>query len=280
MPVRRSRTLTSCCRAGPGWVLAARPCRSNARRPGLGASAVSTLMAPIAERVARRSIRDLLRDDNPAAVGRHAESRPGDARSGGLVAYTCHVGPESLASGRLFMSTAADVQRRSTAIERGSDTQDDYLNVRSCFMAASRPHHHASPVQTSAYPADPITFAQLGVPKPLVAALARAGITEPFPIQTATLPDSLAGRDLLGRGRTGSGQDLRLRAADPGPPRRDPGQAPAVAAPCPDPGAYSRARHPDQRDHGAPCQGAGPDHRHGVRRRQRPAADQGPPRRC
>jgi len=36
--------------------------------------------------------------------------------------------------------------------------------------------------------------------------LARAGITEPFPIQTATLPDSLAGRDLLGRGRTGSGK--------------------------------------------------------------------------
>ena len=73
-------------------------------------------------------------------------------------------------------------------------------------MAASRPHHHASPVQTSAYPADPMTFSQLGVPKPLVAALARAGITEPFPIQTATLPDSLAGRDLLGRGRTGSGK--------------------------------------------------------------------------
>jgi superfamily II DNA/RNA helicase len=51
-----------------------------------------------------------------------------------------------------------------------------------------------------------MTFKRLGVPKPLVAALARAGITEPFPIQTATLPDSLAGRDLLGRGRTGSGK--------------------------------------------------------------------------
>ncbi|MEJ7630140.1 MAG: DEAD/DEAH box helicase [Nocardioidaceae bacterium] len=50
------------------------------------------------------------------------------------------------------------------------------------------------------------SFTQLGVPQPLVAALARVGITEPFPIQTATLPDSLAGRDLLGRGRTGSGK--------------------------------------------------------------------------
>ncbi len=51
-------------------------------------------------------------------------------------------------------------------------------------------------------------FAALGVPAPLVAALAAGGITTPFPIQTATLPDALAGRDLLGRGRTGSGKTL------------------------------------------------------------------------
>jgi superfamily II DNA/RNA helicase len=38
--------------------------------------------------------------------------------------------------------------------------------------------------------------------------LARAGITEPFPIQSATIPDALAGRDVLGRGRTGSGKTL------------------------------------------------------------------------
>jgi superfamily II DNA/RNA helicase len=41
-----------------------------------------------------------------------------------------------------------------------------------------------------------------------VAALASAGITRPFPIQAATLPDALAGRDILGRGRTGSGKTL------------------------------------------------------------------------
>ena len=50
------------------------------------------------------------------------------------------------------------------------------------------------------------TFADLGVPEALVDVLAAAGITTPFPIQTATLPDSLAGRDVLGRGRTGSGK--------------------------------------------------------------------------
>ena len=52
------------------------------------------------------------------------------------------------------------------------------------------------------------TFASLGVPARLVEALVATGITEPFPIQSATLPDSLAGRDVLGRGRTGSGKTL------------------------------------------------------------------------
>ncbi|HWD82210.1 MAG TPA: DEAD/DEAH box helicase [Kribbella sp.] len=50
------------------------------------------------------------------------------------------------------------------------------------------------------------TFADLGVPAALVGALAAAGVTSPFPIQAATLPDSLAGKDVLGRGRTGSGK--------------------------------------------------------------------------
>jgi superfamily II DNA/RNA helicase len=50
------------------------------------------------------------------------------------------------------------------------------------------------------------TFASLGVPARLSTVLARQGIDIPTPIQAATLPDSLAGRDVLGRGRTGSGK--------------------------------------------------------------------------
>ena len=50
------------------------------------------------------------------------------------------------------------------------------------------------------------TFASLGVPTSLSAVLAASGITIPTPIQAVTLPDSLAGRDVLGRGRTGSGK--------------------------------------------------------------------------
>ncbi|GEP36234.1 RNA helicase [Nocardioides szechwanensis] len=50
------------------------------------------------------------------------------------------------------------------------------------------------------------SFSDLGVPAELVAILTSNGITVPTPIQAATLPDSLAGRDVLGRGRTGSGK--------------------------------------------------------------------------
>ena len=52
------------------------------------------------------------------------------------------------------------------------------------------------------------TFADLGVPAPIVKALAADGKTTPFPIQERTLPDSLQGRDVLGRGKTGSGKTL------------------------------------------------------------------------
>lgn len=52
------------------------------------------------------------------------------------------------------------------------------------------------------------TFAALGVPARIVSALTGMGITAPFPIQVATLPDSMAGRDVLGRGRTGSGKTV------------------------------------------------------------------------
>lgn len=52
------------------------------------------------------------------------------------------------------------------------------------------------------------TFSELGVPSPVVKVLNKTGKTTPFPIQADTLPDSLAGRDILGRGQTGSGKTL------------------------------------------------------------------------
>ena len=66
------------------------------------------------------------------------------------------------------------------------------------------------------------TFADLGLPRKLTRALIRDGITHPFEIQAATIPDALAGRDVLGRGQTGSGKTLAFglptlsRVADSG----------------------------------------------------------------
>ncbi|WP_328607062.1 DEAD/DEAH box helicase [Amycolatopsis sp. NBC_00345] len=77
------------------------------------------------------------------------------------------------------------------------------------------------------------TFTELGLSAALVDALAAQGVTEPFPIQAATLPHTLAGRDVLGRGRTGSGKTygfvlpMLSRLAE-GPTRRRPGRPRAL----------------------------------------------------
>ena len=70
------------------------------------------------------------------------------------------------------------------------------------------------------------TFADLGVPASIVAVLHRGGITSPFEIQTATIPDLLRGHDVVGRAPTGSGKTLafgipvltRVPRAEPGLP--------------------------------------------------------------
>jgi superfamily II DNA/RNA helicase len=75
-----------------------------------------------------------------------------------------------------------------------------------------------------------MSFAVLGLPPTLVAGLAAAGIRQPTPIQSATIPDALSGRDILGRAHTGSGKTLafglpmltRLAAAQAG--QRSPGR--------------------------------------------------------
>ena len=80
--------------------------------------------------------------------------------------------------------------------------------------------------EISAAPAGPSEFTLLGLPKPLVTGLSRQGIDSPFPIQRATIPDMLAGSDVLGRGQTGSGKTLAFGlpmmtriAGVQGPPR-------------------------------------------------------------
>lgn len=78
-------------------------------------------------------------------------------------------------------------------------------------MRESAPSPHSAIDSDRAFPESPTSmpsFLDLGVPARLAAVLSQSGKTEAFPIQESTLPDSLAGRDVLGRGRTGSGKTL------------------------------------------------------------------------
>jgi superfamily II DNA/RNA helicase len=107
----------------------------------------------------------------------------------------------------------------------GRSTPDDPASFGD-FMAARRSH--------STTPTESTTFADLGVPTELTRVLAANGVTTPFPIQAATLPDAMAGRDVLGQGRTGSGKTyafalpmvVRLTARTA--PRRRPGRPRAL----------------------------------------------------
>ncbi|MFD9903237.1 DEAD/DEAH box helicase, partial [Streptomyces sp. NPDC059063] len=79
--------------------------------------------------------------------------------------------------------------------------------------SASTPQEFRLPESTT--PALPAVedFAGLDMPAGLLKTLTAQGVTTPFPIQAATLPNSIAGRDLLGRGRTGSGKTLAFGLA-------------------------------------------------------------------
>jgi superfamily II DNA/RNA helicase len=75
-------------------------------------------------------------------------------------------------------------------------------------MSISSTDHVVVPENEGTEDAVEVTFADLGLPEGVVRKLAQNGVTTPFPIQAATIPDALVGKDILGRGRTGSGKTL------------------------------------------------------------------------
>ena len=85
----------------------------------------------------------------------------------------------------------------------GRDAEEERLEA-DAWTRSTRTPLSAGPVDVAADNG----FAALGLPDRIVERLARDGITTPFPIQSATIPDALAGRDVLGRGQTGSGKTL------------------------------------------------------------------------
>ncbi|MGW0473539.1 DEAD/DEAH box helicase [Streptomyces coeruleorubidus] len=75
-------------------------------------------------------------------------------------------------------------------------------------MSIASTDHIVVPENEAADDTPELTFAGLGLPEGVVRKLAQNGVTTPFPIQAATIPDALVGKDILGRGRTGSGKTL------------------------------------------------------------------------
>ena len=104
--------------------------------------------------------------------------------------------------------SAADVSAPDTELAEVSEISETVE-----FNDADEADDAAEAVETDSdedvEPAEPtITFGDLGLHDDVVRALNKRGVTTPFPIQAATIPDALAGKDVLGRGRTGSGKTL------------------------------------------------------------------------
>ncbi len=104
--------------------------------------------------------------------------------------------------------SAADVSAPDTELAEISEISETVE-----FNDADEADDAAEAVETDSdedvEPAEPtITFGDLGLHDDVVRALNKRGVTTPFPIQAATIPDALAGKDVLGRGRTGSGKTL------------------------------------------------------------------------
>ncbi|MFJ2582060.1 DEAD/DEAH box helicase [Kitasatospora aureofaciens] len=117
---------------------------------------------------------------------------------------------------RSSRSSYQNANSRSSASSRSGGSSfygDRPARGRSARQSSSPQGEFAMPVSTT--PALPAVeaFDELDMPKALLSTLTRQGVTAPFPIQSATLPNSLAGRDILGRGRTGSGKTIAFGLA-------------------------------------------------------------------
>ncbi|WP_205371538.1 DEAD/DEAH box helicase [Streptomyces tsukubensis] len=106
------------------------------------------------------------------------------------------------------VETAVATAETTTAVDAAIDTDTDAAidNDADADLAADADIDDDEAPADSAEPG--ITFGDLGLPEGIVRKLAQNGVTTPFPIQAATIPDALDGKDILGRGRTGSGKTL------------------------------------------------------------------------
>ena len=100
-------------------------------------------------------------------------------------------------------SNSRGARRRNNGRRPGADHSQ--RSTEPSFATQTAAVAPTAPVVPKEYVTD---FVALGVPAPLIAVLAQRGVETAFPIQSATLPDSLNGHDVLGRGKTGSGKTI------------------------------------------------------------------------
>ncbi|WP_085989477.1 DEAD/DEAH box helicase [Prescottella equi] len=87
------------------------------------------------------------------------------------------------------------------------ESQDDVVVPASVETTSPESVESPETIETEGATAE-VTFAEIGLPEPVVAALARNSITVPSPIQAMAIPDAIAGKNILGRAQTGSGKTL------------------------------------------------------------------------
>ncbi|MFB7557902.1 DEAD/DEAH box helicase [Streptomyces brevispora] len=121
--------------------------------------------------------------------------------------------PENIENDELVEAVEASVAESAVSIAAYIDApqaeqaeQDDAPEAVADAPQAEQADTDSAADEADAEPT--VTFADLGLPDGIVRKLAQNGVTSPFPIQAATIPDALAGKDILGRGRTGSGKTL------------------------------------------------------------------------
>ncbi|MFH8464429.1 DEAD/DEAH box helicase [Streptomyces sp. NPDC017991] len=122
--------------------------------------------------------------------------------------------PERPSGGRPANSRGSRGSRGTRVGGQAAPANGGGRNVRKKPIAQAAPPREFTLPQTIT-PALPSveSFDALDMPAALGKTLSAQGVTDPFPIQGATLPNSLAGRDILGRGRTGSGKTLAFGLA-------------------------------------------------------------------
>ncbi|MET9585674.1 DEAD/DEAH box helicase [Streptomyces sp. NPDC006539] len=104
---------------------------------------------------------------------------------------------EIVTAAEAVVAEAAEVSESTETVDSTEATTDN--DTTSADASADADSEDTEPT---------VTFGDLGLPEGIVRKLAQNGVTAPFPIQAATIPDALAGKDILGRGRTGSGKTL------------------------------------------------------------------------